>query len=211
MQNIYIHNNIISWYKKAGIGIAGFHNTLIENNTIELSDTDAGISFYQGDSVKNISGFKTVVRNNIIINNKTYGIDNQQPSIHTFVLDHNDIYGNKKGDYHNTSSKTDIHIEPLFAKKSTYSILSPKWKQAIQTWEWRDDLGANEALHSYQLRSKYGRWDGSKWVKDTQNSPCIDKGNPTSDYTNEPMPNGKRVNLGAFGNLQTASKSKPKK
>ena len=211
MQNIYIHNNIISWYKKAGIGIAGFHNTLIENNTIELSDTDAGISFYQGDSVKNISGFKTVVRNNIIVNNKTYGIDNQQPSIHTFVLDHNDIYGNKKGDYHNTSSKTDIHIEPLFAKKSTYSILSPKWKQAIQTWEWRDDLGAKEALYSYQLRSKYGRWDGSKWIKDTQNSPCIDKGNPTSDYTNEPMPNGKRVNLGAFGNLSTASKSKPKK
>ena len=216
-RDVHIHHNIISWYKKAGIGIAGFHNTLIENNIIELSKEDAGITFYRGDSVNNISGFKTIVINNIIVNNSTYGIDNPLPSIHTFISDNNDIYGNAKDDYNNASSSTDIHEEPLFAaytnpyyeqyKNSTYFILSPHWRKADKDRNWRDDLGANKALLGYHLSSKYGRWNGSKWVKDTQNSPCIDKGNPLSRYTYEPKPNGKRINLGVFGNRPTTSKS----
>ena len=32
-------------------------------------------------------------------------------------------------------------------------------------------------------------------------------GDPTSDYSNEPLPNGNRINIGAFGNTSTASKS----
>ena len=36
-------------------------------------------------------------------------------------------------------------------------------------------------------------------------SPCIDAGNPTSDYSLEPVPNGCRVNLGAYGNTKQAA------
>ncbi len=219
-RDVYIHHNVISWYRLAGIGIAGFNNTLIENNTIELSENDAGISFYQGDRVNTISDFKTIVRNNIIVHNATYGLDNQVPSVHSFVVENNDIYGNTKGDYRNAFSSIDIHAEPLFVtysnpyykeyKNNTYFILSPHWQKANANRNWRDDLGAKEAWLGYHLMSKEGRWNGLKWIKDTKNSPCIDKGAIISSYENEPLPNGKRVNLGAFGNRPTASKSNSK-
>jgi parallel beta-helix repeat protein len=36
-------------------------------------------------------------------------------------------------------------------------------------------------------------------------SPCIDAGNPKSDFSNEPQPNGGRVNMGAYGNTPEAA------
>ncbi|MBS7286305.1 MAG: hypothetical protein KIH06_03495 [Kiritimatiellae bacterium] len=38
-------------------------------------------------------------------------------------------------------------------------------------------------------------------------SAAIDAGNPQSDYSNEPSPNGKRVNLGVYGNTPYATRS----
>ncbi len=37
------------------------------------------------------------------------------------------------------------------------------------------------------------------------NSPCIDIGDPNSDYGNEPQPNGNIINMGAYGNTIEAS------
>lgn len=36
-------------------------------------------------------------------------------------------------------------------------------------------------------------------------SPCVDAGDPASDYSNEPLPNGGRVNMGAYGNTAEAA------
>ncbi len=36
-------------------------------------------------------------------------------------------------------------------------------------------------------------------------SPCIDTGDPNDDFTNEPAPNGGRINMGAYGNTDEAS------
>ncbi|MGD2072377.1 MAG: NosD domain-containing protein, partial [Candidatus Thorarchaeota archaeon] len=59
----------------------------------------------------------------------------------------------------------------------------------------------------YHLKSEYGRWDGLSWVYDAETSPCIDAGNPTDDYCYEPQSNGGRINMGAYGNTDEASKS----
>jgi hypothetical protein len=45
------------------------------------------------------------------------------------------------------------------------------------------------------------------WVSDTSTSPCVDAGDPNSDWANEPWPNGKRINMGAYGGTHQASKS----
>lgn len=47
----------------------------------------------------------------------------------------------------------------------------------------------------------------SGWVTDDVNSPCIDAGDPCSPYYREPLPNGCRINMGAYGNTEQASKS----
>jgi len=44
-------------------------------------------------------------------------------------------------------------------------------------------------------------------VQDGATSLCIAAGKPTSDFSNEPSPNGSRINIGAFGNTIEASKS----
>ena len=70
-----------------------------------------------------------------------------------------------------------------------------------------DPLFVDPDNKDYHLRSTGGRWDAEnkRWVIDSQDSPCIDAGDPASDYSNEPEPNGNRVNLGAYGNTPEAS------
>jgi len=46
-----------------------------------------------------------------------------------------------------------------------------------------------------------------KWVFDDVTSPCIDTGDPTSFWTPELWPHGKRINMGAFGGTPQASMS----
>ena len=79
-----------------------------------------------------------------------------------------------------------------------------------------DPLFANAATDDFHLMSKAGRYDPTTglnpskpnaWVTDTEDSPCIDAGDPSFSYSNEPAPNGGRINIGAYGNTPQASES----
>ena len=61
----------------------------------------------------------------------------------------------------------------------------------------------------YHLLSERGRyWPAHDvWVLDDVTSPCIDGGDPAIDPSNERMPNGGRINMGAYGNTAYASMS----
>lgn len=71
----------------------------------------------------------------------------------------------------------------------------------------KDPCFADAASGDFHLKSTAGRWNGTTWVKDTVTSPCIDAGESSAAYANEPSPNGNRVNMGAYGNTSEASKS----
>ena len=70
-------------------------------------------------------------------------------------------------------------------------------------------LFANAASGDFHIQSTNGRFNPAtgQFVNDVTNSPAIDAGNPSSDYSKEPSPNGNRVNLGCYGNTAEASKS----
>ncbi len=75
-----------------------------------------------------------------------------------------------------------------------------------------DPLFANPKRFDYHLQSKYpnGRYNpatGRFDKTDLQTSPCINAGDPHSDYSFEPAPNGSRINMGAYGNTRQASRS----
>ena len=74
-----------------------------------------------------------------------------------------------------------------------------------------DPLFANPAGGDFHLKSEYGRWNPAttSWVLDPApyTSPCLDTGEPSMDYDEEPVPNGFRINMGAYGNTAEASKS----
>jgi predicted outer membrane repeat protein len=61
----------------------------------------------------------------------------------------------------------------------------------------------------YHLMSCQGRFDPdtATWAKDSVDSPCIDTGDPSLDYSLEPAPNGDCINMGAYGGTAQASKS----
>ena len=62
-------------------------------------------------------------------------------------------------------------------------------------------------MWDFHLQSAYGRWEpnSQSWVSDSNTSSCIDAGDPNSDWSNEPWPNGKRINIGAYGGTSQAS------
>lgn len=68
-------------------------------------------------------------------------------------------------------------------------------------------LFADSPNNDYHLKSKEGRYFQGQWIIDTEHSPAIDAGDPTSNYSLETLPNGGRVNIGAYGNTIQASRS----
>jgi predicted outer membrane repeat protein len=73
---------------------------------------------------------------------------------------------------------------------------------------WFDSNG-DPNMWDFHLQSAYGRWDPNerRWTKDDVTSLCIDAGDPNSDWSDEPWPNGKRINMGAYGGTIHASMS----
>lgn len=121
-----------------------------------------------------------VVKNSIIVNCNGYGI-NCVNCGSNLTLSYNNFWNNNLGNYNGTSTGTgDISVDPFFT---------------------------DPANRDFHLKSEAGRWNGAAWVYDSVTSPCIDAGGPNSSYSNEPSPNGGRINMGAYGNTIYASKS----
>ena len=120
-----------------------------------------------------------VVNNSIIWANEAD--DSSQVAITTgsVSISHSDV----QGDWPGTSN---IDADPCFAS------FDPNGNP--NTWD----------LH---LQSAYGRWDPNSqiWITDSNTSPCIDVGDPNSEWSDEPWPNGKRINMGAYGGTNQAS------
>lgn len=78
------------------------------------------------------------------------------------------------------------------------------WRSTYAEPQIMDPLGLD-----FHPKSQQGRFDSvsKTWVTDTVTSVVIDLGNPASVYTNEPAPNGSRVDVGVYGNSVEASKS----
>jgi predicted outer membrane repeat protein len=92
-----------------------------------------------------------------------------------------------------------IDADPLFADPG-------RWLDNGTPQDPSDDTWLNG---DYHLKSYAGRWDPAqeKWVMDNVHSPCIDAGDPTSDSSQEPAYNGGRINMGAYGGSEYASKT----
>ncbi|MBW2097062.1 MAG: right-handed parallel beta-helix repeat-containing protein, partial [Deltaproteobacteria bacterium] len=105
---------------------------------------------------------------------------------HSAAISYCNVYDNGGGNYHGISDPTgtdgNISVDPLFA---------------------------DSAQGDYHLKSQAGRWDPTAevWILDSVTSFCVDAGDPASDFSTEPAPNGGRINMGAYGNTAYASKS----
>jgi len=79
----------------------------------------------------------------------------------------------------------------------------------VQLGYWEESPSLKLVEGDYHLLSERGRYwpEHDVWVLDGVSSPCIDGGDPTIDPSNERMPNGGKVNMGAYGETAYASMS----
>ncbi len=103
----------------------------------------------------------------------------------TITVTYSDIYGGWPGE-------GNIDADPMFGRGTD--------------WDNEDFVWIHGDFH---LKSQAGRWDPNleNWVTDSVTSPCIDAGDPSSNVTLEPFPNGGVVNMGIYGGTAEASKS----
>ena len=144
-QNVHIYKNTlyntgtnpsIDWV--GGVVTSGFYDTLIERNVFDGVYHAAIVQMYppsseDTDNSVDLSpqgtGYKTIVRNNIIIDTQKrkkdpdgtgYAVNNYLPETHSFVLENNCLYNNTGGNYKNASSTTDIYANPLFVNHNKH-------------------------------------------------------------------------------------------
>jgi hypothetical protein len=94
-----------------------------------------------------------------------------------------------------------INIDPLFVRPGVWDMNGTPNNPHDDFWKDTD--------WDYHLKSKTGRWDpvSKTWLRDNVNSPCIDAGDPNADPGQELWPNGKKINIGAYGGSSQASMS----
>ncbi|MBN1509206.1 MAG: hypothetical protein JW955_20340 [Sedimentisphaerales bacterium] len=97
--------------------------------------------------------------------------------------------------------------DDLFESQARYSCIQ---RQTPGTGDFSSDpLFVDPNGRDFHLRSERGRYwpKHDVWVLDKVTSLCINAGDPQSDHSKEPKPNGGRINLGAYGGTAYASLS----
>lgn len=160
---------------------------------------------------------------NCYIRNNTYGImlaggsaDVQNSILRASGLGHyvysvESATGTLQSDYNDILVENSAGVGRTSAGSSRFLI---DWQRARSYENDKHSFGSEpgfwaEADGDFHLKSAYGRYSPStdEWELDGETSVLIDMGNPESTYSNEPAPNGSRINIGLYGNTAEASKS----
>jgi hypothetical protein len=146
------------------------------------------------------SGSSPVLTNCTIADNRavTSGGAMQNSSSSTPTLTNCIVWGN-----------TVVQIDPADSIAVTYSNVESRLPLPGIGNINLDPLFADRTNGDYHLKSRAGRWNpaSQSWISDDVTSPCIDAGDPASPFDLEPLPNGGRINLGAYGGTPQASMS----
>jgi phosphotriesterase-related protein len=117
-------------------------------------------------------------------------------------VSYSDIQGDQAGIFDPCEAviwgEGNIDVDPDFVRVGYWTEPSPRNPNS-SVWIEGD----------YHLKSETGRWDtvSENWIADNVTSPCIDAGDPNITIGDEPDPNGGRINMGAYGGTEEASKS----
>jgi hypothetical protein len=166
---------------------------------------DFAVSFYSGE------GPDSVLKNFVIKDNfMAIFIAGSSPTLSNLTIVDN-MYGIEASDGSNPDISNIIFwnniYSDLFGCQTRYSLVSDviTGQSNINV----DPFFVDEEGGDYRLRSNRGRYwpEHNVWVLDTLTSPCIDGGDPNVETLEEPIPNGNRINIGAYGGTAQASLS----
>ncbi|MHC4533309.1 MAG: right-handed parallel beta-helix repeat-containing protein [Planctomycetota bacterium] len=166
---------------------------------------DFAVSFYSGE------GPDSILKNFIIKDNfMAVFISGSSPTISNLTIIDN-IYGIEAS----TDSEPNIS-NIIFWNNSNSDVFGcrVRYSRINDTNIGEGNIDGNPLFvdpenGDYHLCSNRGRYwpEHDVWVLDGLTSPCIDGGDPNDKPLNEPMPNGGRINMGAYGGTLQASLS----
>lgn len=196
-----ITNNCIMENSADAVG-GGIYNFAsggkIVNNVIAYNSSDI-----VGGGILNMYGNSSII-NNTIVHNRPSGLHLDGTGLDMWDPD----YGRPV--LNNIIWQNELYIEEYVAENE-YDI---RFNDIQGGWDGDgninvDPLFADAENRDYHLKSEAGRWDplNMSWVVDESTSPCIDAGNPGNSAGDEPVDNGNRINMGAYGGTPEASKS----
>jgi len=188
LQNTILENNLVYNCTSPGGNLATFGIRIYNNTekTVNVKNNTVYQAGYYGIYGRYVNGDW---RNNIVVGS-TYGyygvLSHIAPTYNCAFNNGQNYYGMTPG----VGSKTD---NPLF--------VDPDGSDNVLGGDnWLDD--------DFHLKSTGGSYHFGQWLFDDEDSPCVDAGNPTDDYSLEPEDNGDRINMGCYGNTPEASKKR---
>jgi hypothetical protein len=153
--------------------------TLADNRTGDSNNSDGGGLYNNGGN--------TYITNSIFWANMRGLTSNSYET--------NDIHRQGGNVYVYYSSMSGANTTPYIQGTVTYGVGTVT-----------GDAHFGSEFDDLHLKSPYGRWTSGGYVFDATNSAALDGGS-TADYSNEPSPNGNRINMGAYGNTAEAALS----
>ena len=202
----------ITGNKNVGLGLSKSNYVTIINNLVH-DNGDFGISLGYSDHI--------TVQGNTVKGNGDYEINVwqvDQPDFRNNIIwadgDRDfciwsDISAFKSCDFnlYHTSNQAKLGF---YDKDENLSVTLTDW-QSKTGFDVHglagDPLFVDADGGDFHLASTLGSYHDGQWTEDAQDSPGLDAGYPGDDFSAEPDPNGERINLGAYGGSEWASKS----
>ncbi len=183
-RNLIVHNGETFDGEGAGIKAISVKSLLIESNTICDNSGGNGAWYGNGYGVYAADSEGTLI-NNIIADNDAWdgpnagilGYGVYVKGNSLFSISYNNVWSNDNDATRWDENEVDEVINYYGVQPGAHDIS-------------RDPLFVDR--ERYELQQK---------------SPCIDAGDPESDFSLEPAPNGGRINLGAYGNTVLAAQT----
>ena len=186
-------------------GAHEFRNSLIVSNSLEFRG-------YGGDAIYSQNATTRIVNVTVADNgwhpSKPAGFLRdalRQVGAGLFEVRNSIVYNNQTNDLAGFTTNASGELVNV-----SYSCIGDGQNNGVQGCFQADPLFTEHPWYHLASRKGYyqgGYWDGGVWTTAAETSPCIDAGDPNDPYDLEPEPNGKRINLGAYGNTETASLS----
>ena len=179
-----VEGNTIS--ANAGAGLEQCHGT-VQRNTIS------------GNSQRGLDGCNGIIRSNVITGNLWGGLLDCNGTI-----ENNTIHGNPAWGLNGCRGTIRNCIVwgnwPLPGAAQIWGCSEPTYC-CIQ--DWPGGGAGNIPFNPHFVDAENGDFHLRSW------SPCVDAGDPFSAFSEEPQPNGARVNMGAYGNTSEAASGSP--
>ncbi len=208
----------------AGMANWGSNPTVTECIFTGNSATDSGGGLYDNDSSPTVTN--CIINDNIatLDGGGMYNYRDASPILTNCTFSGN-VSGQYGGGIYNHGDSSPVIVScilwgdtaPLGAEIYNHDVTSVpavNYSDVQGGWEGTGNLDSDPRFADpengdFHLKSKAGRWVPAtrSWILDPVTSPAIDRGDPAGAWSNEPSPNGGRINLGVYGGTTEASKS----